>query len=444
MHFCFVTGIGNEFYLGFFDHLHLGHPSIVLMTTKPQNVSYHISAPGVGFYRSGIVTNNSEVIVDLPSTLIITSVDQQDRGIYLRTSSSRVNVIGQSIAIRGSVTGITVDTYNAIPLTTTCTSEYVYFGMLMDDNSARYSIILVVGTENSTVVKLNAIQTVHINVNGDVFIGRQIVFVINRLQTILIRSTEDLTGTKIVTDKPVSVFSGHQCAQIPSGVTDCGHLIEQIPPTTLWDRVYYTAPLSIRRSYTIKVLAANNSTSIDIFCNGTKEPYTINEGKAINKTLTHQEYCAVSSNKPILVAQFSHGNVDDNDGDSVGDPMMLLVPGINIYSNKFSTSTIRTPHLRSTSHYLNIIVLAQYYQPDKIYLISGGVNKSLDTQEWVPVKVNNVIEAYAAKVNIPEDVVEVIHTDTSVLMTVALYGFASNRGYGHPGGIFGYPCELRT
>jgi len=77
--------------------------------------------------------------------------------------------------------------------------------------------------------------------------------------------------------------------------------------------------------------------------------------------------------------------------------------------------------------------LAQYYQPDMIYLIAGGVNKSLNTQEWVPVKVNNVTEAYATKVNISEGVVEIIHANTSALMTTIVYGFVNDEGYGHPG-----------
>ena len=73
---------------------------------------------------------------------------------------------------------------------------------------------------------------------------------------------------------------------------------------------------------------------------------------------------------------------------------MVPVPAVSQYTNQFSTSTSRNLERSDFKHFVNITVLAQYYQPDMIYLISGGVNKSLDTQEWVPVKVNNVIEAY--------------------------------------------------
>ena len=130
------------------------------------------------------------------------------------------------------------------------------------------------------------------------------------------------------------------------------------------------------------------------------------------------------------MVQFSHGQNDDNVS---GDPMMVTIPASIYYTNKFLFSTIHYPNY---AHYVNIIVLAQYYQPDMIYLISEGVNKSLDTQEWVPVKVNNVTEAYAAMVNVTEGVVEIIHTNTSALMTAIVYGFARYLGYGHPGGSY--------
>jgi len=75
-----------------------------------------------------------------------------------------------------------------------------------------------------------------------------------------------------------------------------------------------------------------------------------------------------------------------------------------------------------------------------IYLISGGVNKSLDTQKWVPIKINSGTEAYATKVTISEGVVEVIHSITSALMTTIVYGFAQAVGYGHLGGLQMITC----
>ena len=71
-------------------------------------------------------------------------------------------------------------------------------------------------------------------------------------------------------------------------------------------------------------------------------------------------------------------------------------------------------------------------------MITGVVSISLNTQTWVPVKVNNSIEAYATSINIPEGVAEVTHNNKAALMTTLVYGFAVYVGYGHPGGYFSH------
>jgi len=79
------------------------------------------------------------------------------------------------------------------------------------------SALFVVGTENNTMMNLTVTQPVTINIQNsthDLLTGIQYSFVINWLQTVLIESLGHLTGTKIVTNKPVSVFSDHECANV--------------------------------------------------------------------------------------------------------------------------------------------------------------------------------------------------------------------------------------
>ena len=424
----------NEYYLGFYTN----HPvvdaivSIILTTTEMQPVQYFIEAPGIGYYYNGTVSVDDEVILYLPSSVEVESIYDQDKGIYLTTSIDSVTVIGQNQE------SYTTETFYALPMIE-LDDVYVYYGISVRRTVVHTgnvdSTILIVGTASNTIMKLQVTQYVNIRVGNNVTYlipGREYSFVINRLQTIYIESLEDLSGTKIVTDKPVSVFSGHQCGNVPWNVAACSYLVEQIPPTALWGKVYYTAPLANKRSYTVKVLAAYNSTTVDIYCNYTMDSYTINEGQFINKILQQYDYCAIYSNMQVLVVQFSHGGAEDID---YGDPMMTLVPAANQYLNKFDFSTIRNPLQAGYDHYINIIVKEQYYQPNMIYLIAGGVNRSLVTQQWVPIQVNNIIEAYATQVTIPEGVAQVFHTNPTAQMMTIVYGFNDHDGYGHIGGI---------
>jgi len=78
-------------------------------------------------------------------------------------------------------------------------------------------------------------------------------------------------------------------------------------------------------------------------------------------------------------------------------------------------------------------VLAQYYQPDMIYLISGE-SRVLDTQQWTPISVNSIPKAYSTRVTIVSlGAVKVFHNNSNAALAVLSYGFCKHQAYGHPG-----------
>ena len=430
---CIIVCVGSvNYYLGFYSNYNSAvNISVLLTSTEIFRIQYSIEIPGVNYYYSGTIAVNDMVILNLPINVVVTSLDDQDKGIYITTNSDKVTVVGQNLVF------YTSDSYLALPIQKIANVAYVYYGISVSRFASQFSSlnssILVVGTESNTMMNLISTQPTTIKVENAInhlIPGVQYSFIINRLQTIYIRSSDDLTGTKIITDKPVSVFSGHECGNVPFDVCCCSHLIEQIPPTALWGKVYYTAPLVNRSSYTIKILAAFNFTIINIYCNDAVENYIVNEGEFINITVSFETYCAVYSNKEILVVQFSHGGTDDSP--NFGDPMMTLVPGINWYLNELDFSTVYDSNF---NNFINIIVTKQYYQPNLMYLTTGGVNVSLTTQHWEPVQVNNINEVYVAQVNISQGTTRVLHSNPAAQMMVIVYGFSYFDGYGHIGGI---------
>ena len=40
--------------------------------------------------------------------------------------------------------------------------------------------------------------------------------------------TDDYTGVYVTATKPVAVFGGHECAQVPVGTKFCDHIYEQV------------------------------------------------------------------------------------------------------------------------------------------------------------------------------------------------------------------------
>ena len=401
--------------------------------------TYSIEAPVTRFYQNGTIIANVQNVVNLPNTLSGASYafsnsqnDEYKEGVHTQTNENKVATIGSYH---------NGDTFFAIPTVDLCLNEYTYFAVSISTNNEwSDGSVVIVATANQTILNIIVpISDVHIKINNSADWSPLVpdtlyTYEIQRLQIVYIAVlSSDLTGTKVTTNKPVSLFSGHECAFIPSHAARCGNLIEQLPPTELWGTAYYFAPLASRTSYTIKIIAAYDSTTVDIYCNDSVSSHIINAGKFLNVTYNNQEFCGVTANQVVLVTQFSHSY----DSDSQGNPMMTLIPATSHYTNSITSSTVEITSC--TNHYINIIVLSSYYQPEMISITTaGGVSQSIGSQSWVAIMRNGVTEAYAAQVNIPHGVFEVTHVNDSALMTVVVYGFVSRRafqaiGYGHPG-----------
>ena len=423
-----------QYYLGFFGNFApaISNISIILTTTETHGVQYFVEVPSLDYYHTGFISAGNDYILYLPRSLEATYYFDQNKGILITTNSTKVTVIGVHLSPNYFVT----ESYFALPLhVVELDDDYVYYGISAPTNHSTSSI-MIVATEDNTTLTIAVTESGSISLDNfvtDLIPGIQYLYVVNRMQTIFIGSPDDLSGTKITTDKPLSVFSGHECARVPVDVSFCNYLIEQIPPTAVWGKIFYTAPLFNKTSYTIKILSVHSFTDVNLYCNNTMRSYAINAGEFVTITLSMQEYCAIHSNKEVLVVQFSHGGGEDNE---YGNPMMTLVPATNQYLNKFDISTIRDPFDHYYSHYVNIVVMAQYYQPSLIKLTAGGVTSSLSTQTWVPVQVSNITEAYTTQVAISEGTSKIFHTNAAAQISAIVYGFTTYFGsYGHLGGF---------
>ena len=170
---------------------------------------------------------------------------------------------------------------------------------------------------------------------------------------------DDLTGTKIVSDVPVSVYSGHECIDRYL----CNNMMKQIPAVEYWGSEYMIAPMvgSVYGNLVV-ILASRNDTKI--FANG--KVYILNVGQSAEIYFYYNDYFSVRSNHPILVSYFSMGSYKES---FRYDPIMLLVPAVTQYTNGVS---IVTPPYDFES-YANIIIDSAYKDQlmiDGIKLIS--------------------------------------------------------------------------
>lgn len=420
-----------------------GSPSLYLTNTKGHYISFSIEAPGVGYSFNGAIKPYGLAVVNLSTAVLCDTYHDQNNGVYLQSNSSDMIVIGQNKNSRNG------DTFLALPYEKPCFTEYVYYGI---STASRYrNVILVVGTEDNTTMALTVPQSVTVKID---FVYTRLArniqysFIINRLQTVYIATTNDLTGTKIATDKPVSVTSGNECAFQPSDYSYCAQLLEQIPATVYWGKVYYTIPFTISEYYALQVLAAHDDTAVHIYCdNVLRYDNTIDEGRC---TLLSKQSgnCVIQSNREILVTQISQSygyyeryysgwSYRTRLVHTEDDPMFTTVPATVHYSNEifFSTSISQST---SYDNCVNIVVLAEYFQPSMIYLDANGYRKQLDSVTWRPIRQNSRIVAYGTQLTVTEGSGRLIHTNATdaAPMTAVVYGQNNAPSYGHPSAFY--------
>jgi hypothetical protein len=86
-------------------------------------------------------------------------------------------------------------------------------------------------------------------------------------------SSADLTGSTLVSDKPIAVFAGHRCANVPPEVTFCDHIIEQMPTTDNFGNNFVIVPTEQRGSSpgdVIKIMADEDNTVVTLNEGGTE------------------------------------------------------------------------------------------------------------------------------------------------------------------------------
>ena len=369
-----------------------------------------------GYHYTGVTNIDSSTIVELPTSLIVTSSAQRDKGIKISAGDKQITVYGLSYR------RYTADAFAALPCSREDVDEYEYYGAMYDNGPYGFSQFLMVACEDNTEIRVGST-----------------VITLNEMETYLYTTNSDLTGTRVVSNKPISFFAGHQCNNIPTGVAACDHILEQLPNTALWGKYFLIASLHGRSSDDIySVISPTPSTTVTFACNNrpliTRSQFTNNHEIIV---LSNNAFCAIESNKPVLVVQYSPGHNADR---IIGDPSMITLFPIEQYSNDYA---IFVPSGFSTNA-IAIFVPPEFYQPENIFFDeTSQINAG-----WTSIAcANQTTCGYAAYINVGTGEHSVYHGSTGARFGVSVYGFNPSISYGYPavGAVSGgrYTCIIR-
>ena len=362
----------------------------------------------------------------------------RNKGIRIKAAETKqITVFGLNEELH-SVEGFTALPCTRIPVV----AYYEYYAISVPptttvETTTADSAFLIVACENNTRLTVTPAQSVPDPSNPQVQInaGQNFTITLNEMQTLYFESKEDLTGSRVLSDVPVSFFSGHECGNVPYDVAECDHLVEQFPPTATWGNTFFTAPTSGRTSGDVfKILTAESHAHIRVSCvfrNGSiADAFSVSvtrAGESVNFTIPSTHFCSIVSNRKIMLVQFTPGQRAD-DG-NVGDPFMVIVPAVHQYTNGLTITTASVLGLSFTNH-LNVFVAAVHFNSTQIKVNSAVV----DT--WVAITCNSSnICGYAAQVLVDDGIQHISHDDPNSTLGVTVYGLSSQETYAFVGGL---------
>ncbi len=401
------SSAGKKFVVGFprniaFQPVHLtSSPELFLFITNPESSAVNFTVSPISI--SGNVSNSS-TRANVPFSFEVSFFHDRNMGILVEADGN-VNVYGLSFFSSSA------DAYLALPCSKMAVDEYEYYGISYGTSNSLYpSVILLVACENESVVKFDSL-----------------IITLNSMETYLIKSINDLTGTRITSSKPLSVFSGSDCANVPQleSISGCDHLVEQVPPTVTWGSKFLVASLEGRSSgELIRVLSAR-AASVAVNCNtvvSVGEFQLQNGGSFREFEIPINSFCSIESTSPVLVAQYAYGGVSDG----VGGPFMMIITPIEQFTNNYFVEAFPL----FVSNYVTVYVSSEFFQTAQILLdnsvVTGWRNVVCSSGE---------ICGHISRTNVSTGVHSIRHQNSSAVLGVSVYGFSSFNSYGYPGGM---------
>ena len=423
---------GSVFFIGIGPNLIVNSLDLHIATTSTDAVTFHVEGAS-GVIHTGAVALDSSTTVNLDLSYQVTNSTYSNRNKGIRVYTENGGLISVLVV---NFEPTTVSDHVAYPYQELNVQQYVYYTMATDTLiSSVPSYTLLVGTANDTTVIITPSQNIIIPADIQdplsstftLLAGNAHVITLHRLQTFVFEANNvDLTGSKITSDKPLTVVSGHECSNVPANVTYCQATSVQVPPTATWGTKFLLTPHGGRTGgQYYKMVAAEADTTITHNCNnGVPVSNALsNEGAAFTFPTPSGTYCYAESDKPVFtVILGTGGSLSGN----VGDPVMSLVPSIDSYTHSDILFYIPS-YTGFYSHWINILST----EPDAEVLM----NEEELSLSWTTINDTNEVPAgYAAQMSLSEVGVDhYISSDAPI--TTLVYGWGDHRGFSYTAGV---------
>ncbi|XP_056410209.1 IgGFc-binding protein-like [Hyla sarda] len=293
----------------------------MLVTGTSPSTSVTISVNKSNFMKTVKVGKGETVTIEIPNPLEKKGTGLSPRSISIKASAEITVMTRNYKKTSGDVASIYpvdqwgVEYYIITPYNGP-SNQYTEFGVLASDTATSVTMVL------SGAVQFNGKNYQK---------GDTLTVNLEPSQFVQVQSKDDLSGTKVTSQYPTAVLSGHTCA--PSNGGGCGHVYEQLKPVESWGTSYFIPGLSFQSEYDQVYVMAPKATCIHHQSGGQKVKTNIAAGNVMRVNVSASSPFSIHSNDRIQI--LFNGRGGKNKGKSFG-PFLTKIPDIDSFDLSFN------------------------------------------------------------------------------------------------------------
>ena len=326
------------------------------------------------------------------------------------------------------------------PKIETKTGTYEYFALSASEGHSQTngSFIGFVTTEPNTTVTLTVVTNmtmlfgnISLLVEGNSYTN----IIANKGLSLVGTANSDLSGTKLISDKPVTFVAGSKCGfYTHNNVTNGDDMLMHIPPTETWGFKFFLVPLLTRSGDGYRILASRGGTECSVTCTNASlsENITLANPGDFKQLIYTTRYCSVECSQPVLIFQFDP-NIAFVENCQL-HPYTMMIPPVGQYSSKYHLIIAENITSRElVDAWINIVIL---FEHDSDGLRLDG--KSLSPVNRTEIRCrNNKVCAIVVQYKQTFDGIyhRLEHIEENSMFTATVYGWRRDDVYGFVGNL---------
>uniref|UniRef100_A0A3B3ZMR6 VWFD domain-containing protein n=1 Tax=Periophthalmus magnuspinnatus TaxID=409849 RepID=A0A3B3ZMR6_9GOBI len=288
---------GKEFALSFMQNYQPNYdtPSFQLHITAVQtDTKVTVDVPSLNFREERDLTAGKGVTIPLPNKVELYGTGRSSNTVRIE-ASALITVTSSNNKL------YTTDTSVILPINEWGTEYFIFTPDGSPYNTFKEFAVTNGNEPNSVEIS----PTGPLRYQGRTYMsGSRLQLDLQPFESVQLQSRAVLSGTQIVSKKPVAVFSGHSCTW---RFSKCNHVYEQLLPVSKWGANFIIPPLSFQKKFDSVFIQASQSTRITVQTDKGKEVFSLSKGETKEITYHDPTTLAIEADHAVQVLLLFNG-----------------------------------------------------------------------------------------------------------------------------------------